>query len=291
MAARAHRIDPMIALFLLAIVGPVLIGLAFSALYSLGGIGLLSSGWTLKYWRAALTHTETWVALGYSAYIALVSVAVSAALALTVVVMLGERVRRGGLGYLLYVPLAIPATVAGLLSFEIFGNAGLLSRIAHALGLTSVPADFPNLLFDRAGFGIILTHLAMITPFLVIFFDRLGRSEHLDALNQLAATLGASRTQNLCRVTVPVMLRRAAPTLSLYGIFLLSAFEVPLLIGAQYPPMISVLIQRRFGLFDIATKPEAYALATLYGIVILAGLLIAFRRRDASGRRGAEAYP
>jgi putative spermidine/putrescine transport system permease protein len=86
-----------------------------------------------------------------------------------------------------------------------------------------------------------------------------------------------------------VLLRASAPVLSVYLVVLMGAYEVPLLVGAQYPSMISVLIQRRFSQFDMGTRPEAYVLASLYACLATGLLLVLFasRARHNALERGA----
>jgi hypothetical protein len=52
----ARRIG--LGLLLAGIVAPMAWALAYSLLYSLGGIGLLSDGWTLRHWRSACTSGD-----------------------------------------------------------------------------------------------------------------------------------------------------------------------------------------------------------------------------------------
>lgn len=277
------RFDPALLLFLCVTLGPVLVGLGFSLAYSVGAMGLLSEGFTLRHWHWTLTHRETWLSIGFSAWTALACLALSVPLALGALYVLGERLHRGALAYLVYVPLATPAIVAGLLSFQLLGGSGLVSRVAYAFGLVSGSATFPALLFDRAGLGIILTHTALVAPFLLLLFDRLAQTERADAFEHLAISLGARRWQAWWRVVLPLLLRRAKATLSIYLIFLLGAFEVPLLVGAPYPSTMSVTVQRQFGSFDLADKPRAYALVALYLVLMLAALPLLVRRDRTAG--------
>ena len=277
---RIHSPDASsIVLPLLVIGGPMTLAGVFMLVYSLGGIGLLSPGWTLIHWRLVLSDPQTWISLAYSAYVGAASLAGSIVFALAIVFSLGALLRRGALGTLIYLPLTIPPIVAGFLTAELFGGAGLLSRVAYQLGWIARPADFPVLVYSRWGIGIILAHFFLVTPFLVLLFDRLRRNERVDALMQLAQTLGASRWQTLRRVALPVMLCAARPALSVYLIVLIGAFEVPLLIGAQSPSMISVLIWNRFARFDLATRPQAFVLTTLYTVIMVTALLIVRRSR------------
>ncbi len=277
-----HRPALSTVFFVLVVAGPFASVMIFMLSYSLGGIGLLSQGWTTTYWLAALSDSQTWVSFLYTAYVGSVSLVGAMLLALMIVFSLGARLRQGWLGTLIYVPLTIPPVVAALLTAEMFGETGLLSRIAYALGWIVQPADFPALVYSRWGVGIILAHLGLVTPFLVLLFDRLRRNERVDALMQLSQTLGASRWQALRQIAIPVILYAALPALSVYFVVLNGAFEIPLMIGAQSPTMISVSIWRHFSQFDLATKPEAYVLTIFYTGVMFAGLLITRRLRKSS---------
>lgn len=281
---RRLPLDPWLLVLLAMTIGPVIVALGFMLLYSVGGIGLLSSGWTLRYWNEALRDSETWVSLGYSFATGLASMVLALGLALGLQAALGRHVRRSPLRSLLFVPLAIPALVAALVSVELFGNAGLLARLAHATGWIKLPNDFPSLLFTASGSGIVLTHVLLVGPFLLLLLDRLARHERVEELAWLARTLGASRWQAWRRVTLPVLLRAGMPTLSVYFIVLVGAFEVPLLVGAPYPQMISVLVQRKFSQFDLAAKPQAYVIGSIYAVLAMALLMALFAW---CGKRGA----
>ena len=254
--------------------GPLLGGLVFMLLYSTGLVGLLTDGFTLRYWSHVVMDGQTWRSLLYSLFIGSASLGASLALALALQAALRDRLRGGALGGLLFLPLAVPPLTAAVLSVEIIGNGGLLSRLAHAAGWISNPGDFPTVLFTPSGIGIVITHITLVTPFLLLLLDRIAANERLGELARVAQTLGASPWQSWRRVSLPILLRSSAPALTVYSLALAGAFEIPLLVGAQSPAMISVFIQRRFGQYDLRTRPEAYALASLYaGLAI--GLLLA----------------
>ncbi len=268
---RGQRPDPWIGLLLALTAGPVIAGLLFMLLYSTGLMGLLAHGFTLQFWGRVLADTQTWISLIYSLLVGGASLGSSLVLALALQSALGDRLHRGPLRGLLFLPLAVPPLVAALLSVEIIGNAGLFARLAHLFGWIERPEDFPTLLFTPLGIGIILTHLMLVTPFLLLLLDRVARNEQIESLVQVAHTLGASRWTAWRQVSLPILLRASLPVLSVYLLALMGAFEIPLLVGAQAPPMISVLIQRR-SQFDIAARPEAYALACLYAALAMGWL-------------------
>jgi putative spermidine/putrescine transport system permease protein len=264
---RRIGLDPFVGLLLILIAAPLVAGFSFMLLYSTGLMGLLAHGFTTRYWADVLGDGTTWVSLAYSAVIGGASLGASLALALTLQATLGERVRTGALHGLLFLPLALAPLVAALVSVELLGNAGLVARVAHAAGLIDRPEDFPSILHTFYGAGIVITHMMLVTPFLVLLLDSVARHQSLAALLRVALTLGASPWQAWRRVSLPVLVQASAPVLSIYWVVLMGAYDVPLLVGAQYPAMMSVLIERRFSQFDLTLRPQAYVLATLYAVV------------------------
>ena len=142
--------------------------------------------------------------------------------------------------------------------------------------------DFPELVNDPLGAGIIISLVLMATPFFIILFANLYQSERLDAYKQLAATLGASAVQCRRKVLVPLLLRRAFPTLVLYFIFVMGSYEIPLLLGSQSPQMISVMAIRKLQRFDLADRPQAYIAGVLYSLLALSCVALLLRRRTTN---------
>jgi putative spermidine/putrescine transport system permease protein len=65
--------------------------------------------------------------------------------------------------------------------------------------------------------------------------------------------------------------------------FIVSAFEVPYLIGRPYPSMLGVVAQRKFTSVDLAERPEAMAVAMAGTAISLIVILAAYavQRRSA----------
>jgi putative spermidine/putrescine transport system permease protein len=268
-------------LFLLLAVLPVMLSLGYAALYGVGLAGLLSTGFTLEHWRRVVTSREVWASAGLSVYVAGAVVLATTSLALPLALALRERLEGGWLAPVLSFPLAIPGTVGAVLALQLLAGAGLLSRVVHGLGLTGGIAGFPSLVQDEWLVGVIATHVALATPFFVFLFADLYRSERTPALLELATTLGASRRHGFTRVTLPILLHAAAPSLMLLFILVLGSFEVPLLLGRQSPQMLSVLTYRKYGLFDISQKPEAYILSLGFTVLALGLVGVALRTRSS----------
>lgn len=249
------------------------LGLGYALLYSLGLLGLLSRGFTLGHWGAVLADPELWWALLFSGWVALTTIGLSTGLALLAVLRWRGDLLTGLRSYVFYLPLALPATVMAFLVFQWLGDAGLLARLAYQTGLIGSTTEFPHLINDRWGIGIIVAHVFMATPFLTIFFGNLYREERVEELRAVAATLGMAPRSAASRLVLPLLLRRGRATLLLYGIFVFSSYEIPLLLGSQSPGMISALTIRKLQRYNLGDIPQAYAIAIIYAL-LLAGLLV-----------------
>lgn len=267
MQSRAKNISLLFFLILTAV--PLGAGLIYALLYSLGLTGILNSGFTLAHWQKLLLGNEFWWSLGFSGWIAFATMAISVALALAAVLRWQRAFEGRFLSFLIYLPLVFPAMVMGFYTFQMLSKSGVLSRVSYQLGWIDNLNHFPDWINDNWGIGIIVAHAFMATPFLIILFSNLYQNERLDEFVKLAETLGASRQQIVWRVTTPVLLHRAFATLVLYFIFVMSAYEIPLLLGSQSREMISVLTIRKLQRFNLNDIPQAYAISVLYGAVLI----------------------
>jgi putative spermidine/putrescine transport system permease protein len=272
-----RRRDPVgaagLLLFLALAILPIGLSLVYAALYSVGLTGLLGRGLTWEHWRAVLGSRELWASLGLSAGVALAVVSATTAAALTLALSLRERVERGPVSYLLHLPLALPGAVAAFLVFQMLTGGGLVPRALVRLGL-SAPV---SLVQDRWALGIVFAHVGLAVPFFTLLFADLYRSERIGELAALARSLGADTGQCLRRVEIPLLLRAAAANLALLFIVILGSYEIPLLLGRQAPQMLSVLTLRKYALFDISQKPQAFVVALVYTALVLALIGVLFR--------------
>ncbi len=264
-----------LVLFVLIAILPIGFSLGYAAAYSVGLAGLLGEGFTLVHWARLFSRGEVWASFGLSLYVAFVTSVLSVGLGLVLALYLRRPLKAGWLSYLIYFPLAIPATVAAFLVFQWFSGAGLVARLLGDAVL------LPELVNDRFAVGIILAHVGLAVPFFTLLYLQLYDTENVAALTALAQTLGASRRACLYRVTVPILLARSFTNVVLLYIFVLGSYEVPLLLGRQYPQMVSVLTMRKYAMFDITQKPEAFIVALLYTVVVLALVGLVFRRKEA----------
>lgn len=270
-------------IFLLLTLLPLAAGLAYALAYSLGLAGALQAGLTTLHWQAVLGSPAVWFSLVLSLLVALVVVVLSAALALTTVLVFHRELASNRLRFGIYWPLAVPPIVAAFWGFQLLGNSGLLARLAVATGLISGPQDFVPLINDPWQIGITAVLTMATFPFFTVVLHQFYRSEQLPRLLELARSLGATGQQCHWRVTAPVLLQKLRPLMVLYGVFLFGAYEVPLLLGSQSARMISILIAQKFRRFDLQDLPQAYAITLLYAAVVLAVLLVFRPGRQMNG--------
>lgn len=258
---------------------PLVLGFIYALLYSFGLIGLLTHGFTLSYWTKALSDHEILFAFLYSFYIAVVSIVISVSLAVIMYMMLQKDMEKGILSYLIYLPLALPAMASAFIVDEILGSSGFLSRLALHAGLVQNIHQFPGLVNDPLGIGIITAHVLMAAPFFTLIFYNIGRNQRIPELANVARALGSGHFNIMKRIRIPILLNKAFPAIVLYFIFALGSYEIPLLLGQDYPSMISVLDIRMLRKFNLNTIPEAYIIAVLYILIVLLLLWLLFRKR------------
>ena len=271
-----------IGLFVTLSLLPLVAGFVYSLRYSLGLAGLMGKGFTLAHWARLATEGEALEALGYTLVLTLASLALSVLPALGLAYLLLRAPRERRFETLLLLPMAFPPLLAAFAIYYLLSPSGLFSRMAHGVGLSSGVEDFPRMVNDAWSIGIVATHVFLLLPFFTLHFLNLACKERMPALAESARTLGAPAGAYLRRIFVPLLLRKSAPLLLLYGVFLFGAYEVPLLLGRSAPRTVAVLITEKLSKFDLTAIPVAHALGVVY-VLCVGGLLTFFLRRPQTG--------
>ncbi len=228
---------------------------------------------SLQAYRSVLFESsEFWVSLGFSLWISVASTAISSVIALVLAVWLAGRKSNSDTLALNW-NLAFPHLVwsAALLLF--LSQSGLLARWAASLGFIDMPSQFPVLVRDRYGIGIILSYIGKEVPFLTIIILSVLRSQAV-GYDIVAENLGASRWQRLRYVTIPqVMPALIAGDLLVFG-FIFSSYEVPALLGVGYPRALPALALRFFLDPDLRARSEGMVMSLIItGVVIIVALV------------------
>lgn len=264
-------------------------GLVLSALQSLGyapALGQSTLG--LGAYRALLADPAFWSSLGLTAWVAMVGTGLALVFGTALALALHHAARASAvtgarLRVLAGLTLPIPHLVAAILTLLLLSQSGLLSRVTFAAGLTGGPQDFPALLYDPRGVGIILELVWKETPFVAL--NVLAVLSSLDPrLQDVARSLGAGPAARLIHVTLPLIRPALLSSGVLVGAFTLASFEVPALLGATSPTTLPVLAYRAFTDTDLSSRGIAMALSVI--IAALGGVLVwAYVRVQAAGWR------
>lgn len=268
-------------------------GLFLSAL----GLGLIRSfrympalGLTdpdLAAYAAILTSPGFLASLGLSLWIAAASTLIAAVLALLSALLLRQTFPgRALISFLFQLNLTIPHIVGAIGILYLFSQSGSLARLAYAAGLIGAPGEFPALTHDPYAIGIILQYVWKEVPFIGLIL--LANLQAIGPEQEAAArTLGASRWQTFRHVLLPLVMPGLVAASALVFAFAFGAYEIPLLLGAHAPEALPVLAWQSFTDPDLASRPEAYAMAMV--IALIGAALLALYARLALPDRGRDA--
>lgn len=269
-----------IALFVTLCLIPVLLAVGYALAYSLGLAGLMSGGFTWVHW-GSLFRGEFLDSMLYSLWIAGASATTAVIFALVLLFSVRTHLKQPNIYRMLFMPLTIPPIVLAFVVFQLYSGSGLFSRLLYQVGMISGTEQFPPLVQDPLGIGIIMAHVFLVFPFFLIVFLNIYENEKLDEIEAVASSLGAAKQTVLFRLHLPILLRKLFPLLVLYVIFLIGAYEVPLVLGQSSPQMISVLILEKLQRFNIGDIPVAYSMAVWYGLICIGTvsyLMLRYRR-------------
>lgn len=272
----------MLAPALLVLGGLFLSGLGLTLLRSfryMPGLGLTEPD--LAAYAAILTAPGFLASLGFSLWIATASTLIAAALALTAALLLRQTFPgRALISFLVQLNLTIPHIVGAIGILYLVSQSGSFARLAHAAGLITGPQDFPALTQDPWGIGIILLYVWKELPFitLILLANMQALGEDHEAV---ARTLGATRWQAFRHVLLPMLMPGLLAASALVFAFAFGAYEVPLVLGAHAPKALPVLAWQASTDTDLATRPEAMAMAI---VIALVGLLLLLLYARTLGR-------
>ena len=244
-------------------------------------LGLMDPGgaprFTLAHYAALFQDGEFRASLLYTLTVATAATALSAAAGLLLALGLREAAARVPLVHtLLQVPVATPHLAMAVVLINLISPSGLIARVGYHAGLISSPQDFPSLIADRFGAGIVLGYALKETPFIALMcaavLARTGPEYEM-----AARTLGASAWQRFRHVTLPLVAPALVSASLVVMAFVFGAFEVPYILGRPYPAMLGVLAQQRFSGIDLADRAAAMAVATVVSVLTAAVVWVYLR--------------
>lgn len=260
---------PALGIIVVLFLGGLAIGLMRSFNY-MPVIGLTEPNFDA--YVSLFSSREFYLSFALTFHIAFTSTVISAVIAVASALLLRRSfVGRGAINFLFQLNLTVPHLVGAIGILYLFSQSGSFARLAHEFGMISRPSEFPALVFDPYAIGIILQYVWKEIPFIGVIV-----LAQMQALGQdyesVARSLGASKWQSFRHVLLPLIFPGVLSASVIVFAFTFGAYEIPALLGQNYPAALPVLAYRKYTDVDLAARPEAMAMAIV--IAILAGVMI-----------------
>ncbi len=267
----------ILVLFIAPLVYSLLLSLNFLSVTSFKTIGFhaYSNVFASKFFIDSLL---------FSLKIALISTAVSIFIAIVVSMVLRKTFRSRRYALFMYqFNIPVPHFIVAFSILLLLTQTGLISRGLYALGLLSSSSDFPLIVFDQTGIGIITAFVLKFFPFIGVAVLSLLVTTISD-YEQQAATLGATGFQRFVHVLLPMMMPSILYSSILVFAYAFGSYEVPFLLGSTYPKTLSLLAYQKFTDVDLNSRPEAMAIANIITIVMVVIVIFEYAQLNAMNK-------
>ncbi|WDR02873.1 ABC transporter permease subunit [Devosia algicola] len=262
---------PALTAIIVLFMGGLGIGLARSLNY-MPVIGLVDPNFD-AYWTV-FTSQEFYLSFLLTFHISFTSTVLSSVLAIGAALLLRRQfIGRAIINFLFQLNLTVPHLVGAIGILYLFSQSGSFARLAAEWGMISRPGDFPALVFDPYAIGIILQYVWKEVPFIGVIL--LANMQALgEDYESVARSLGANRWQAFRHVLLPLIFPGLLSASVMVFAFTFGAYEIPAILGPNYPAALPVLAYRKYTDVDLEARPEAMAMAII--IALLSALMIFF---------------
>jgi len=269
---------PMLLLYSVLILG----GIAYVFIESLGYIPAFGMDFiSLEAYVSVIAKTGFFKTFGYSIYIALASTLISSFLGVLLAYFLSitsndfiKRLKKR----ILQMGMILPYLYMLFLVIVLFGKTGLLSRILVNIGVIASFDQFPQMIYNRFGTGIIFAYIFKGLPFIAMFL--LNTMDHISqTYTNVAHTLGAGHRFVLKKIYLPLSTSSIVWASSILFAYDLAAFDIPYLLETTANPTLGSTLFSFYINPHIELIPESMALnilVLLFGSisVLLYGFLV-----------------
>ena len=220
-------------------------------------------------------HAQSfWTGLLLTLWVSIASTFFSAVLAIIGALLLrrsfvGKRIST----FLFQLNLPIPHVVAAIGISFLLSQSGLLSRIGANIGLIARPNEFPVLVKDTYGIGIIIAYIWKELPFIGVIVLAILQSLGED-YEDIARSLGANSWQRFRYVILPLIMPGVLSASIIVFAFTFGSFEVPALLGVRFPRMLPVTALRFFLNPDLNARSEGMAMSMIIAFIVLLLVLL-----------------
>ena len=218
-------------------------------------------------YRIILTSKSFYLSFLLTFHIAFTSTVIASVLAVGAALILRQSfVGRSVINFLFQINLTVPHLVGAVGILYLFSQSGFFARLAYEFELIEKPSDFPAMIYDPLAIGIILQYVWKEVPFIGIIL--LANMQTIGVnFEAVARSLGASRWQSFRHVLLPMITPGLLAAAMIVFAFTFGAYEIPALLGQNYPAALPVLAYQAFTNVDLNSRPEALAMAMIISVL------------------------
>lgn len=227
---------------------------------------------TFANFQQVLTDPFFRKSLVYSCYLALTATFLSLLLGIVVAFLL-LKVKSSWLHKIISLPISLPHIIVGLMMLQLIGQSGIISRLLFQVGIIHEIGQFPLLIHDSKGIGIILVFLYKEIPYVAVSLLAILLQLELGYI-EVAKNLGASTIRIFFSIVLPMIQKTLASLFVLLFCFTFASFEVPYLLGSPSNQTVALTAYDLFTQADLTTRPQAFALNLVISGVCLAVTLL-----------------
>lgn len=223
------------------------------------------SNFTIKYYSGLLLSNEFWDSFFITLRISLISTVTSGILGMIItyclfIIKSNKSFKKMTFSLrFIQIPLLFPYLISAYLIFLLFTQSGLISRIVYNLGIIDSMGEFPILVNDKFGIGIIITYVWKTCPFVVLMLYPIILKMKKSWV-EVGRVLGANKLLIFKEVLFPLLVRPFIMACFIVFSYTFLAFEVPYLLGVTYPKTLSVYAYQLYTSGKLIERPTVMAI-------------------------------
>lgn len=179
--------------------------------------------------------------------------------------------------------LTIPRMAAAMMLVLLLSQTGMLSQISCTLGLTDTASQFPLIVRDSGGLGLIAAFAWKFFPYIGMSVLGILQGASQEYEDQ-AAVLGVGKFKRFWHITLPMII----PATSIASIIVFAAafgdYEIPTILGSSTHRMLSIYTYMTYSDPVMMDRPASYVLMVAM-IVILAVVILLYRQLTMPKKR------
>ncbi len=233
---------------------------------------------TLKYYKDVLLSEKFYTSLFYTFYLGIVPTILSVFFGVMFAILIYFNDKRyNSINKVLQIPIVIPYIVMSFFVIIMFSQTGIVSSVLTCCGLIDNPNDFPLLIFDEKGVGILIVYFLKQVPF-VFFVVSLALRKINRNIVLVSRNLGASTMYTVFKIILPLIKNSIIVCIMLVFSFNFCSFEVPLMLGNPKYDTLPILSYNMVMDTNFSLRPSGMVINTLLFIISVVITVFVARR-------------